>query len=275
MIIKILFPSLLTLGSSAFIYRFTKPDNRIDYTNFTTIQLIKYHTDKFENYLKALMDINENKLNEGLKNRLDIVVDIKSARKELVNTNELIRIYLNDMVANLLKQKYEHTFDYNEIVEHIREFEEVRKIIVSNRNYLNSVFDNYQEIVLRLLSNMIIINKNNGYELLNEDNLKYALDYCRDIIRNEREISDSLVYNAKKVLVNNYTTKDYYYSDFLLEVNKKDNFIDLLEEKPHVKQQDYFDYDFVFLHGLNVILIKLGQFFESLAYSTEKESFQL
>ena len=271
--IKILFPSLLTLGSSAFIYKSTKPSKHIDYTNFTTIQLIKYHTDKFENYMKAMIDINENKIKEGLKNRLDLVFDLKSARKELVNTNKLIRIYLNDMVGNLLKDKYEHTFDYNEVVKQIRDFEEVRKRIVSKKTYLNSVFDKYQEIVLRLLSNMIIVNKNNGYELLNGENLKYALDYCRDIIRNDSQISDSLVYNAKKVLVNNFTTKDYYYSDFLLEINKKENFIDLLEEKPYVKQQDYFDYDFVFLHGLNVVFINLGQLFKSLAYSTAEESF--
>jgi hypothetical protein len=108
------------------------------------------------------------------------------------------------------------------------------------------------------MSNIIIINKNNRYELLNEDNLKYALDYCRNIIRRDEDQTDSLVYNAKKILLNNFTTRDYYYSDFILELNKKDNFKDLLYENPIVRQQECYDYDFVFLHGLNVILIHLG-----------------
>jgi hypothetical protein len=258
--IKFLFPSLLTLtGSSALIYKSTvKPSSHIDYTNFSTIQLIKYHTDKFENYMKAFIDINEERIKEGMKNRLDMVVDLKSATRELVNTNKLIRIYMNDMIANSFNNKYVHTFNYNEVVQHIREFEDIRKRIVNKKVFLTGVFEKYQEIVLRLLSNMIIVNKNNEYKLIDGDNLKYALDYCRDMIRNDNEVSDSLVYNAKKAILNNYTSKSYYYTDFLLEINKGENFIELLYDQPKVKEKESFDFDFVFLHGLNVKLINIG-----------------
>jgi hypothetical protein len=77
-----------------------------------------------------------------------------------------------------------------------------------------------------------------------------VLDYCRVIISENK--NDSKTYLAKRVLINYYTSPDYNYTDCVVELNKKENFSDLVGFDVDTKTDQYYDYDIVFIHGLNV-----------------------
>jgi hypothetical protein len=161
--------------------------------------------------------------------------NVKNISIQIVKINRLIRYYLNTTNELIYQNKFNTEaigdLNLNELLEEIINIENAKKdFIVNNENnyFINSIFDRYQDTVLRTFSNLIILNKENKGELLSPENLEYIIDYCRDFIKNNHNEGKS--YFAKRVLINYYTSPGFYYSDYVVEINQKDNFADFAEK---------------------------------------------
>jgi hypothetical protein len=236
---------------------------------YTTIELVRMHSEElhqhFEKILNRELEEHLITMNEGNRNKLKRIIHnfklmkgLKNISTQVYKINKVIRFYLNitnDFIYNENTNISGLTVNFDELIEEIIKIENVKMDFISKREknyFINSLFDRYLDTVLRIFSNMIIINKNHSGSLLNEKNLNYILTFCKDIVKENK--NDSKSYLAKRVLLNYYTDENYYYTDCLVELNKRENFEDLVYRVGDIKTDKQYDYDIIFIHGLNVSL---------------------
>ena len=264
-----LLSSILTMTSGSYIYyKYNINNNKFnirstfDINNFSYIQLIKMHTDKLEINIRDCINIEKEKIipdSVRLKDRFFLVFNIKQASKELSSICKILRNYLNDSNKMILSKEFKTDFELDQIIDKIKMIILIKENFIERKSFATSIFDRFDDITMRLFSDMVILNKKNNYKLISKLNLDYIINYCDEIINNEDldKINDNKILNAKRILINNFSSKDYFYSDYLLEVNLNNNFKDMIINKK-VNEDNFFDYDLIFLHGLNVLNYKLG-----------------
>jgi hypothetical protein len=229
---------------------------------FSTLELMKIQTEELHKHFDKLYikEVSERRFNKlfGISNNIVLLKDLNVMSRKIGKLNKIMRHYLNTTNDLIKENRFDVSglnIDLNELIEEIMKIEHARLDFIAKgeRNlFINSIFEGYQDTILRTFANIIIINKNNINSLLKEDNVEFILNYCRAFLKENKDDAKSL--EAKRVLINYYTKKDYYYADCLLEVNHQTNFEDFIEgdNKPVVKTDNAFDYDIVFIHGLNV-----------------------
>lgn len=169
-----------------------------------------------------------------------------------VNVNEIISI-----LKDIEQIKQESIFGNSEISNKIFKSVEEKDI------FYNYIFEDYEEIRLRLLGTLAIFNKFNLENFkFNKKNEEFALNLCNSIINDTKHNkNESLIYYAKNFLINYLNIFDkesgldnnnnfYFYSDYILEINKKKNFYNFIEKEENV---DYKNLDKYYISSINQI----------------------
>ena len=179
----------------------------------------------------------------------------KQIKKEIKTIRHRFRDYLNYISSNLYDEKGKkknlstdevlRSIDYDEIIRLILEFYQMKQTI-------SSVIDNYfiqeylffetEEIILRLLNVLVILDHkfDKNFSILSQDNITKIIDICKDVFLNPIECESKRLF-AQRIMINLFTKeKDYFYDDFLVEINLKEG------------EKTENECDIVFLQGLNV-----------------------
>jgi hypothetical protein len=258
--------------------------NDLDFNNDEILNELKLHTNKLDNYLLQVenkkdykfhlllknMEEIESKTLSGFQPRLFKTIEmykinkqIKNIHHEVKSIDRLLRKYLNYFQTHLshCDGKYEDISDrinLNTVIDNIRMVNLLQRSSLFYREghqiFLNYIFNDHEELVLRLLSLIVIINKHISDPMtnLNQDNIDFIKDYCKRFISHYN--SENKQFYAKRVLINYYSKdKNYFYHDILLEINLQKNFKEFLTEisPESIRLNDDFKYDIVFLCGLN------------------------
>ncbi len=263
-------------------------------------------------YLKKINSFYKNFINSN-----QISKRTKSVRKECKKIEFLLRNICKNLDKHLffiekddnlddIKKKFNNCSLYeintNQIINIVKEIELIKNNSLFGsmndqfgknfRNeeekqiFYNFIFNDYEEISLRLLS-LLAVFKNFNLEnfMFSKENEEFALNLCKNIIHdNKLNKNESLIYYAKSFLINyfNDSKQQYFYSDYILEINQSKNFYDftkLINNKNNTKQNDKideyqkanavqfnsktlfnvyknYDYDVIFICGLNANFAK-------------------
>jgi hypothetical protein len=253
---------------------------------------LDFHIRSFQHYLekslsheKIKFTLIKDNVSESLriKNSLSFYhfdKTIKKLSREIRKINKILRNYLNVLDDNFSIQVMHSEFDINQIVSEIRQLQEIKSNSFFSEDektkHNHSILENYlflyqDLLILRLFSAFMIIHKNNLYEkreknILTEENIEYILNHSKHKLIKElknEDVNESVVYFVKRIFINYFAkSKDYFYSDFILELNKGKNFkqffesdsekIDLKDiESMKVDDDSTYDLDIIFVSGLN------------------------
>lgn len=196
-----------------------------------------------------------------IQNNIKIYRHINKLYKQIRKVTKLLRGYMNILEYNIMEKKYQiddTEIDFNKIIDVVKQIEQVKANCYFSKNDLayimNFLFNEYEEILLRFISDMISFNKNSNDTKITPDNIDFILRLCQSILsETSATTNESKIYFAKRILINYYADKGYFYSDSILEINQKSNYSDLMNDKKVKTNEDYFDYDIVFVCGLNVL----------------------
>jgi len=301
--------------------------NKTNYRNFTL-------------YQKSLSFFEKmNKIYKNFKISTQITKKIKGIKKECKKIEFLLRNFCNlldDVLFSLdekdnLKNKLNslnnekiYKINANEIINILKEIENIKNnSIFGNLNidedknfrskdekliFYNYIFNDLEEITLRLLSNFAIFKQFNLVNFqFNKGNQDFCIKFCEKIIEENKLIkNETLLYYAKNFLINYLAISDspFFYSDCILEINKNKNFYDLkdinlekaenkyslrktkhhheefeknqnhhedLHEKEIHKIYKNFDYDIIFVCGLNANFAKSWRIPDEVSSSDKKD----
>jgi len=247
-----------------------------------------FNCKRFNNTLSNVNQIEKSKIKNYSFDFYHLNKTLKKLSKEVRKIDKVLRNYLNSLDDKLSQDIFHSDFDFNEIISQIRKIEEIKQNIFTSKkeegegkgegeNNINHhvlenyLFLNHELLILRLFSVMLIIHKNSteAMNILSKDNIEFILNHSREKLLSEtkkKEMNESIIYFVNRIFLNHTTsnTPDYFYSDYLIELNKEKNFKQYLSkeedkleaEKDHASQlsvdkDDSFDYDIVFICGLN------------------------
>ena len=211
-----------------------------------------------------------------LYNNYRVSKELKKLQIQTRKINKILKSYINELESLLDKNIFSHDLDVNHIVSEIKKISEIKSymsgnnfynenisdtINTTNETFLSYVFHENEAVTMRLLSLLVIFHKNSEENSIEEENLQFILNLCKDMLdvekNNKNTINEASIYHAKRVLINLLTRKDYFYQDFIMEINQQVNFKeiseikDLTQGREIIKDDEAFDYDVVFLSGLN------------------------
>lgn len=277
------------------------------------IQNFTHHLDHVINKEQLVFKFEKNKDSDKIfvvkaYSNFKMESELKKLSNYLKKIDRILKNYLNVLESNLHEgkdlNKIGIDIDFNKIIDEIKRIDSLKnnlKISLDsgssnlelNITTLSYIFHEHEEVVMRLLSQMIIFHKNSArQEIKNSDesklekeklkddhgnalernlsqtnlfvddifsfksknkinkiNLNFIITYCLSKInRTSYEQNESQLYFAKRVLLNFFTKKDYFYQDYILEINQTENLKQILT---HPKDDSNFDYDVIFLSGLN------------------------
>jgi len=253
------------------------------------IRSFKHYLEKSLSHEKIKFTLIKDNVSESLriKNSLSFYhfdKTIKKLSREIRKINKILRNYLNVLDDNFLKQVMYSEFDVNQIVSQIKQLQEIKSNSFFSQDektqHHHSVLENYlflyqDLLILRLFSAIMIIYKNNINEnktenrdnnILTDENIEFILNHSKYKLIKElkkEDVNESVIYFVKRIFINYFAkSKDYFYSDFILELNKGKNFkqffeldsvkIDLKDvESMKVDDDSTFDLDIIFVSGLN------------------------
>jgi hypothetical protein len=190
--------------------------------------------------------------------------NLKKTLSHMISIEKLLKNYLHFLTVNILKSDKKEMnnssnkillekINHNEIINLLQNIENLKLNSIyikniDNLHFLSYLFCNYEMLILRIFSNLIILNKE-GKIALNSENINFILNFCNRFIKNSN--NESLILLAKRVLINYYSPIDYNYSDYILEMNQLKNLTNLINSSKD-KNIDKFDYNLIFVNGLNV-----------------------
>jgi hypothetical protein len=276
------------------------------------IQNFTHHLDHVMHKEKIVFNFEKNKESDKILaikaySNYKMNRELKKISKDLKKIDRILKNYLNVLEGNLHLgsdlDKIGIDIDFNNIIDEIQKINLMKnnlKISLEsgcsnpelNTTIMNFIFHEHEEIVMRLLSQMIIFHKNSNEKKniknLNENpqninkiinevehlgeknlsqqslsnfishklknkiseiNLNFIINYCLSKINpTSYDQNESHVYFAKRVLINLLTRKDYFYQDYILEINQRENLREIITDP---KDDSHFDYDIIFLSGLN------------------------
>lgn len=229
---------------------------------------LKTHITKLKRLFKVLEDLRIANANKEAKIIVDksyhyytIDQSIKRIIKELKKISKIFRTFLNETTdiihdADKLSIQPGMCNDLINLILHIQELKKSRVFTEENHMLSNYIFDEFDDISLRLINDFTVLNKKE--KIINEDNLKSITDLCSNLIKIKQKIhNETKLYHAKKILINLNTKQDYYYNDSVIELNHRRNLNSLSYIKnKKVEDDTNFDYDLVFICGLNAQFAK-------------------
>lgn len=245
------------------------------------IQNFKQCLEKSMSHEKIKFTLIKDNLTDKLKikhtlNFYHLDKTIKKLWKEIRQIDKIFRNYFNILDDNLTHGKMYSDFDFNEIITQIKKLQEIKNNSFlsddDKTKYHHSILENYlflnhELLILRLFSAMIVIHKNNlntenqnSKNILTNENIEYILNYSKDKLIKELkndDVNESIVYFVKRIFINYFSKKEYFYSDYLLELNKGKNFdqffiFEKLDDNTiTIEEDDNFEYDVIFICGLN------------------------
>jgi hypothetical protein len=249
---------------------------------------LNYHIVSLEHHMDHLINNEQLILNFVLKSKektsinktfhnYKVIKELNHLHKQTKKINKILKTYLNKLESLLEKDSFTHDLDFNYIIEQIKRINEIKTLMIKHPFYeeksplnfqtshtlMNFVFHENESIIMRLLALLVAFYKNSHENEISAENLTYIIDLCKkklNIKENEGLANEAYLYYAKKVLINLLSRKDYFYQDFILEINQtvnyrefeKVSYLDLNKKHESIVKDDrYFDYDIVFICGLN------------------------
>jgi hypothetical protein len=179
----------------------------------------------------------------------------KQIKKEIKTIRQRFRDYLNYISNNLYDEQGRKkeisndevlkSIDYDQIIGLIQQFFEMKQAIssiIDNFFIQEYLFFETEEIILRLLNVLLIIDQkyDKNFPVLSQDNISKIMEICREVFFNPIECESKRLF-AQRIMINLLSKeKDYFYDDSLVEINLKEG------------EKTEREYDLVFLQGLNV-----------------------
>jgi len=221
------------------------------------------------------------KINKNLIRNYQAKKHVKLTSKYLHQVKVFFRNYLNyyqflfynDSLC-LEDDKCQDLFDIdlNSVINIMRGLNDL-KLSLSNKlecQIVSHLFSEVDELILRLQSYMVIINKHKN--VLSQENYEYIINQAKHNITNEDALQ-YIKFLSKRILLNIFSKDtNFYYTDTLLEINTK-NFEEISQMKlDNINYENKYDKDIIFLNGLNVTLIPVIKSLDQ--YNENLESFK-
>jgi len=197
----------------------------------------------------------QNLINVNLVKNFLLDNKAKQIKKEIKTIRQQFRDYLNYISNNLYDEQGRKkeisndevlkSIDYDQIIGLIQQFYEIKQaisLIIDNFFIQEYLFFETEEIILRLLNVLIIIDQkyDKNFPILSQDNISKIMEICREVFFNPIECESKKLF-AQRIIINLLSKeKDYFYDDSLVEINLKEG------------EKTEREYDLVFLQGLNV-----------------------
>jgi hypothetical protein len=241
---------------------------------------LSFHISNFEHYINHLIkkeqiifrfEQNEAENQIQIRKTLDnykFNKEVRKLSKEVKKIDKNLKSYINLLENKLNSHNILTDIEFDVILDELKKISKLKKKLEnsfeSSKENLNSliinfIFNEHEEVVLRLLSLLVIFNKNSEVPLINEEYYDYIVKYCQDKINNNSHFNESHKYFAQRVLINMASRSNYFYQDFSLEINHNENLQQFTTEKFHkviIKDDTFYDYDIIFLSGLNASFSK-------------------
>jgi hypothetical protein len=223
------------------------------------LSVIKSSMDKATKQANSYKDSHntpiQNLINVNLVKNFLLDNKAKQIKKEIKTIRQQFRDYLNYISNNLYDEQGRKkeisndevlkSIDYDQIIGLIQQFYEIKQaisLIIDNFFIQEYLFFETEEIILRLLNVLIIIDQkyDKNFPILSQDNISKIMEICRELFFNPIECESKKLF-AQRIIINLLSKeKDYFYDDSLVEINLKEG------------EKTEREYDLVFLQGLNV-----------------------
>ena len=155
--------------------------------------------------------------------------------KDNANQENLLNINLDSLI-NIIKQ-----------ISHLK----TNLSCKYDRQIIKYLFNEIEEIILRIEAYIVIINKHNKiHKVLTEENINFIINQAKHRLSDINE-TEYKKYLSKRILLNYYFNDiNYFYNDTLLEINTC-NFDDFANYDK-ISYTNEYENDLIFINGLNV-----------------------